>query len=188
MPLLVRRSSRRLRGTFTSLVCLTDRRRRDFHVPAPPFARVLRALLASSLRSALRIAGPKAAPACSSTSVRIIEKGSFARGAGASAAAKGLFAALRLLRWARSRTHGCVWQFGAGQDGRSPNGPSAQCESRRYRASGARTARDAADVSEPARKPGLTLSVSPSPACVQEVRSTAVCRRRIARPALRRDR
>ena len=81
MPLLVRRSSRRLRGTFTSLVCLTDRRRRDFHVPAPPFARVLRALLASSLRSALRIAGPKAAPACSSTSVLIIEKGSFARGA-----------------------------------------------------------------------------------------------------------
>ena len=50
-------------------------------VPAPPFARVLRALLASSLRSALRIAGPKAAPACSSTSVLIIEKGSFARGA-----------------------------------------------------------------------------------------------------------
>ena len=81
MPLLVRRSSRRLRGTFTSLVCLTDRRRRDFHVPAPPFARVLRALLASSLRSALRIAGPKATPACSSTSVLIIEKGSFARGA-----------------------------------------------------------------------------------------------------------
>jgi len=81
VPLLVRRSSRRLRGTFTSLVCLTDRRRRDFHVPAPPFARVLRALLASSLRSALRIAGPKATPACSSTSVLIIEKGSFARGA-----------------------------------------------------------------------------------------------------------
>ena len=28
-PLLVRRSSRRFRGAFTSLVCLTDRRRRD---------------------------------------------------------------------------------------------------------------------------------------------------------------
>jgi hypothetical protein len=119
-------------------------------VPAPPFARVLRALLASSLRSALRIAGPKAAPACSKPSVRVVEKGTFARGADASAAAKGLSAALRLLRWARSLTQGCVRQFGAGQDGQSPNDPSARRESRRYRASGARTARDAVDVSEPA--------------------------------------
>ena len=110
---MVRRSSRRLRGTFTSLVCLSDRRRRDLPVPAPPFARVLRALLASSLRSALRIACPKVAPACSEPSVNVVEKGSLAGGAGASAAAKGLFAALRLLRWARSLTQGCVRQFGA---------------------------------------------------------------------------
>ncbi len=150
MTLLVRRSSRRLRGTFTSLVCLTDRRRRDFHVPAPPFARVLRALLSYSLRSALRIACPKVAPACSEASVRVIEKGTFSRGAGTSAAAKGPFAALRLLRWARSLAHGCVRQFGAGLDGRSANGPLARRGSRRHRVSGARTARDAADVTEPA--------------------------------------
>ena len=64
-----------LRGAFTSLVCLTDLCRWNIHVPAPPFARVLRALLAYSLSSALRNASPGAAPASSLASVRVVKKG-----------------------------------------------------------------------------------------------------------------
>ena len=100
-----------LRGTFTSFVCLTDRRGMAHRVPPRLSPASMRPLLADSLRSALRIASPGTAPACSSASVRVVKKGTIVE-ARAPLLLQGLSAALRLLRWARSQAQGCDWQFG----------------------------------------------------------------------------
>ena len=97
----------------------------------------MRALLADSFRSALRIACPGTAPACSKASVRVVKNGTLVE-ARAPLLLQWLSAALRLLRWARRRDA----TGSSGSPGRPyPNGPSARRGRRRHRVSGARTAR-----------------------------------------------